>query len=355
MEAARAAEVIRERCASPLDAKIFVFWIAVEDSRTAYKTELIEAGNDLRLAVLVPRKQRFDNANALLEDLRDVLCDNQEEVLAAFHSTTAAAPLVVALLSHRHLELPQIASPMTMPVWIPDLGGREVSMEIEDLTRTAEASVACVEARIADVAEALYLIEQSLVRRFAAIAELPNHQYAYKFFDLIKETPKPDAKAQKGSPAGAATTAEKFVDFVAVVTKSLAEVHEPRGYRPSARDAKTISGRLLRLVSRSSPDELGARAKALASLFAIGGAGRSRELLVTVLLRPTMREDPATRFARNLLVTIYSASQFVTAAAHADDYPRYPIEYLRYLSHDLRRVLKDVSELLDASPPPSAP
>lgn len=49
--------------------------------------------------------------------------------------------------------------------------------------------------------------------------------------------------------------------------------------------------------------------------------------------------DPNVRFARNVLVTVATSCQVLTAAAHADAYGHYPVSLLQALSFDLRRSL----------------
>ena len=47
-----------------------------------------------------------------------------------------------------------------------------------------------------------------------------------------------------------------------------------------------------------------------------------------------------------MIGTIAAASQFLTAAAHADEYPALPITLLRATSFDLRRNLSEMSSAI---------
>ena len=62
--------------------------------------------------------------------------------------------------------------------------------------------------------------------------------------------------------------------------------------------------------------------------------------LAAVLNRPSSPIGEArVRWAFALIVTLRSACQLVTAAAHDDSYPRFPTALLRSTSLDLRRFL----------------
>jgi hypothetical protein len=69
---------------------------------------------------------------------------------------------------------------------------------------------------------------------------------------------------------------------------------------------------------------------------------------VAVLLRPTNPPKGAARFGRNVLVTVFASSQFVTGAAHADAYPPFPVSLLAGASYDLRKALTRMIEVIEA-------
>ena len=73
----------------------------------------------------------------------------------------------------------------------------------------------------------------------------------------------------------------------------------------------------------------------------------AHESLAGVLRRPSSRSELAEwRLGLNVVLTIASVCQFVTAAAHADDYPAYPRLLVRTMSHDLRRALVDLEHVI---------
>ena len=75
---------------------------------------------------------------------------------------------------------------------------------------------------------------------------------------------------------------------------------------------------------------------------------------MTVLNRSTnaVSEQPS-RFARNLILTVYAASQLVNARAHKDTAPEFPLVLLQGLSLDLRERLADLAYCLENWPLPT--
>ena len=75
--------------------------------------------------------------------------------------------------------------------------------------------------------------------------------------------------------------------------------------------------------------------------------GSDSASLIGVLNRPSSPiEDIGTRWSFHLIVTLRSACQLVSAAAHADEYPLFPDVLLRVTSLDLRRFLDDAIRIL---------
>lgn len=124
------------------------------------------------------------------------------------------------------------------------------------------------------------------------------------------------------------------------IERTLEEVRNPTGYRPSASKNPTIIGRLWAHVNRTKPDRLAATAQALADALDIPVAEEDDASLAAVLNRPSSPiADARVRWSFALIVTLRSACQLVTAAAHDDSYPRFPTSLLQSTSFDLRRFL----------------
>ena len=83
-------------------------------------------------------------------------------------------------------------------------------------------------------------------------------------------------------------------------------------------------------------------------LRVVGESDRRLESIFAVLHRPTTPiGDPAVRWALDVIVTVLAACQLTTAAAHADEYSRYPVRLVGSLSRDLRRALDGFIKVLE--------
>jgi hypothetical protein len=223
-----------------------------------------------------------------------------------------------------------------MPGWFPSIGGQTVDIIIEDLTRTSKAKIKCPEARLDDICRLLFDLENALRLRLRHVMDV-DHNKCNAFFELIKDD----------KVAG-----ENFRIFLQQAEAKANAVQHADSFRPSAGEGLTVIGRLMRMVGKSSADELSKRAKAFSAALDLDASclKHSHESLLTVIFRPTIRViDDQVRFGRNVLLTIFAASQMVTAAAHADDYGMYPVLYLQGTSYDLRVSLQSIANVLQAA------
>lgn len=120
----------------------------------------------------------------------------------------------------------------------------------------------------------------------------------------------------------------------------LHKIQNPTGYRPSAM-SPTIVGRLWYKVNCTTPDNLVKTAKALAEALDLEDGGGYDDIpLISVLNRPSNPiQSSYERWSFCLIVALRGACQLVTAAAHADEYPKFPVPLLRSTSLDFRRFL----------------
>ena len=146
---------------------------------------------------------------------------------------------------------------------------------------------------------------------------------------------------------------EKFIDDELERTGlTLETVRNPTGYRPSVSKNPTVVGRLWAHANKTAPDGLMKMAKALAKALEVGDIGDD-DSLVAVLNRPSNRiDDAGVRWSLSLIVTLRIACQLATAAAHADDYPRFSAVLLRSTSQNLRRFLDSAAANLRRAPVP---
>jgi hypothetical protein len=279
----------------------------------------------------------FANANAMHSDLSELIDSNRGEFPESGASYSTSNPLAIILLARTDLGLPQVASPALLPEWLAGLGGKTTEVVIESLAVVAVAPLNAQEARIDEVAHALFEIEGALIARVANVQQ-SDPRRANALLDMIRSTDKK----------------ETLSDILVTCDEHRRNVQNASAYRPSAGEGGSFIGRLVRLASSKSPNELHAVAKSLASALGVDGnrAADVKESLPAVLLRSTIRdEDGSNRFARNLIVTVFAASQFVTAAAHSDDYPGYLVVLLQATSYNLRETLRDFTDFLRSLPP----
>ena len=73
-----------------------------------------------------------------------------------------------------------------------------------------------------------------------------------------------------------------------------------------------------------------------------------RAPMLSVLLRPSGERRTNDKTGHALLLAIYGAYQFITGAAHADEYPAFPIGLIYTTAMDLSRALQEGAELVES-------
>jgi hypothetical protein len=316
---------------------IHVFWYQVLDNRDEVCRQIETMKGDLCIAPLVLRGQGFDHPNALMSDFIKLISTNREVVTAeASRAFQNSRPLVILLLSRTTFTLPQVSSPTELPDWYPQIGGTTISVTIRDLITTADGYLNIPEARVNDMCERLHTLERVLLKRLDETAQL-NKRAGQSLFSFIK-----DDKSD-----------EKYPEFIQAAIDFNSGIKNPSGFRPSAGEGKSFIGRIIRLMYKTTPDEIRKRSKALSMALGIPDDFDTpvNESVITILMRPTSQsEPPATRLVRNALVTIFASSQFITAASHADAYPAYPVLLIQNTSYNLRMTLNALTDALERAP-----
>ncbi|MDQ1638181.1 MAG: hypothetical protein QOF62_1520 [Pyrinomonadaceae bacterium] len=287
---------------------------------------------DLDLTPLVLRGDGFDNPNAVLSDLNKLIREHKTHFERGPRLLLQdQGPVIILLLSLTEFTLPQISSLITLPDWFPRLGGNSIFILIEDLTRTADGPMNIQEVQLPDLCERIFALEVALVNRLSLVLERDRHA-GQAFYLLIKN--------QKEN--------EKYGAFLSESAKYHREVSNPKGFRPSLKEGRCLISRLLYLVRTSTVDEITKRAEALSIALGLpDGIPTPPDSIVSVLLRATNKQVHTISFARNLLMTVYASAQLITAAAHSDEYPRYPIVLLRSVSFNLRNVLDTSLQVIE--------
>ena len=103
-----------------------------------------------------------------------------------------------------------------------------------------------------------------------------------------------------------------------------------------------MAGQLWSPTARTHADGLAKVAPSLAKALQSSDLGieSHEESILAVLGRPANPiGDAGQRWAFDVIATVRAACQFVTAAAHADAYARYPVRLVGSLSRELQRSL----------------
>ena len=330
------------RCRGRSDASVRFHWIAVTEecepsSREAFAAELMRLASNEPVCATVLRQPGFTDPNAIMNDLAGVLTEVQDDVCQPQfqRAVRTARSLDVILLSRRHFELSISSSPLQLPEWFPMVPGTIVNAAVTDLTLRVAVSLSAPGLRTGELRRLLYDLDCELLAKVQTCLTVDDRRVK-SLLELLWER-----------PAGSSN----FSEITDGVAHKLASIKNPRSYRPSRAKAKerTLVGQLWRAANARSAYCLVDVAESLARAIRPQTAQATDypETLLTVLARPP-RPFPnvGTRWAYNVIVTVQSACQLVTAAAHADDYGQYSAWLLRSLSLDLRRSLDHAVEVV---------
>ena len=334
-------EEVRRRRAGSDDpqAPITFYWVAVtpEDDggdRDRFGRSLLELAGGHPLVPVVLRMRGFEDPNAVANDLAAVLEVRGDDLRGAETRERIVGSGFVdfVLIARRGFPLAATSSPLLLPDWFPVSAGENVTARIEDLTWSVGVSLSAPEAHIGEVSRLLCELDRILLERVRAVGER-DHRLVRGLVDRLQQDPKASI------PLG---------DFVSAAQALLDGVKNPRDYRPSARSG-TVVGSLWSLTGRTHPDGLRRVASNLAQAIQVGAGEIERhdESIVAVLARPSNPiRDAELRWAFDMIVTVRAACQLVTAAAHADEYSRYPVRLVGSLSRELRRSLDGFVDVL---------
>ena len=288
------------------------------------------------LGVVLRTPGSFMDSNSVMNDLAAVLEESKMDLLDGEmrERIGRSGYLDVVLISRRELALAITSSPLVLPGWFPLLAENEVTARIDDLTWTASILLSASEAHIEDLQRLLYELDRALVERLRVVGER-DRRFAMGLLDKIRAKDESTVSVHH---------------FVEATQAALARVRNPRRYRPSSRGPTMIS-RLWNAGIVTHADGLPKLAKKLSKALQLetGDLVGHDESIVTVLGRPTNPiGDPSVRWAFDMIVTVGAACQLTTAAAHADEYSRYPVWLVGSLSRDLRRALNGFISVLEA-------
>jgi hypothetical protein len=339
-EPSRAAQAISE-IALKETAALSAFWLAVAGDRDDYAKRLTPFLADQAMPVLIVRKERFDNANALMADLVHVLEENRAIFLESLQRQRPDPHrMSVVLLARTELAMAQSSSPVIWPEWVPGVGGQQVPCFITDMSRRIAVPLGASELDVPQIRRALYAADSALLERLMEVTSSDPSAHE-SFFAMTRR--RSDISWQA---------------YLANAKSALRKVINTDSYRPSVRDGDSVLGRLWEIGQAGSAHEVDDAARALASALDIPDGEQLESWhqgLFGTLMRGTGRLSAADRFCRVTIVAVSAACQYVTCAAHSGEYPQLPVNLLTSVLDDLHRSLVGIEvcliHLSKAAPP----
>ena len=317
------ADNLRSRPQEPLR----VFWVRVPRDRADYKRKLEQLRAGSPIVPWVLRRAVLQYPDSVMSDVLDILNDARKDILAVRDAAAKAGGVDLVLLGRADLKVADTSSPIQLPDWFPVAPGEEPKVDIEDLSWSARVSLSDPTLALGDLKRLLHDLDRALTSRLQA-TRAADHRLTNRLWDLVRDK-----------------DSGRIVDELERMQTRLDEVSNPADYRPSTAHEPTMVGLLWRHANETSPAKAPATAEALARALRMDDAdadGRHAPL-AAVLNRPPKPMDPGARWAFQLIVTVRAACQLVTAAAHADEYPRFGAELLQATSYDLRSFLDEAA------------
>lgn len=310
-------EIERE---ADVSSTLLVYWVAVSGDRDQLAREVLGARGHAPIVPWVMRSAGFDEPNSIGVDVSQLLESARPEIQDLHEAALATRRLSVVVLSRRELGLSVSSSPILLPGWFPLEGGLTVTARIRDLTWSVRVPVSDGVSSVSDMQRLLYELDGLMLDRVIQRA-LEDGRLVRGLWDRMDK--------DKEMMAG-----------LALLETGRNQTINPSAFRPSSRGG-TLVGGLWRHVSSTSPDRLVRSANALRDALGVSGSGTHEPMpFLGVVSRPSNAiADPDVRWSFSLLLSIRSACQFVTAAAHADEYGRFPTALLRSTSLDIREFL----------------
>lgn len=331
-------EICRRRERGHGVAALNVYWATLTGDRDDFRSEMQQVRGRLPIVPWILREPGlFRDPNAVMNDVMFILNDLKQRIIEITEYARQRGGIDLVILARNELRLAITSSPILLPDWFPLTPGQIVTARIDDLTWSVNVPMSDEVIALDELRRILYELDSLMVVRIREILE-KDHRRVQAFSSYILR--------EKEDGIG---------EVLDSIGKSLEEVKNPAGFRPSTQRNSTIIGRLWFKANNSSPDKLPRLSKALASALQVDDLDISDrgDSLAGVLNRPTNPiGDGGTRWCFHLLVTLRSACQLATAAAHADDYPLFPDVLLRSVSRDLRQFLDGAIQVLKAVPPP---
>lgn len=314
--------VVENLRSRPAEEPLRVFWVRVPRDRNDFKRDLVQLRNQSPIVPWILRKAALQNPNSVMSDVLDILNEAREEIESVRDAAARVGGVDLVLLGRADLMLADTSSPILLPDWFPVAPGRTPPVRIKDLTWSARVSLSDRTLALDDLRRILHDLDLALTNRLQASLQT-DHRLTNSLWDRIRRK------------------SERIEDELPRMKARLRAVSNATAYRPSVAHGSTVVGLLWAHANSRAPDDVQRTAKALAEGLQIEDADADADdaSLAAVLNRPSNRMDARVQWAFCVIVTVRSACQLVTAAAHADEYPRFRAQLLQSTSHDLRSFL----------------
>ena len=314
--------------------ELSVFWVTLSTDRDKFADALRQMRGEWPLVPVILRMPGlFRDPNAVMNDVASILHDTKHEIMDMVDCIRRCNGVGLLVLSRSELRLAVTSSPLRLPEWFPVMAGKEVAARIDDLTWSVHVRLSDEAVAVNDLQRILYELDKAVVARIQEALK-SDHRHVQALWDRIRRQDESD-----------------FSHVLQGINKTLDSITNPIDFRPSTSRSPTMVGRLWFEANRNSPDELRRVAKALTRALRTDQIELRSDMttLMAVLNRLTSPiDDPGARWSFHLLVTLRSACQLVTASAHADQYPMFPVVLLRATSLDLRRFLDEAIRILES-------
>ncbi len=312
----------------PSRGELKACWVVASSGRTALAESLADrpSVDGLRVVPLVLRDELFEIPNAVLEDLLRLVEGSRDVIEKRMADATEDETVVLVVISLCSLNIPQVTSPVGLPIWMPAFGGRVLPLHIDDLETNAYGPMDSPLAHIDRLKGTLFECDNAIVRRLHSVKS-DSRSAVVGFWNDVRDS----------SRGG-----ETISAFLDGATAYLATVHNASGYRPNVKEGITVVARVVRLVGSHAPDYLAKSGERFLDALVLGEATEAtiRLSLHGALNRTSQPVSNGRRIiGSNLLLTIYAAHQFTTAAAHSDAYTPQLLSVMSATSFDLAETL----------------
>ena len=299
-----------------------VFWVTVSADRDDLVRKLKKVQNEIPIVPWILRSSGFSDPNSVMNDVIDILNQAREDIEVITQTATRWNCIALILLSRRELKLAVASSPILLPDWFPLAPGQTITARIDELTWSVSVPISDKVSGLDDLRRLLYEIDDALIQRLE-VSLIVDHKNVQSLWSQI-------CREDDG----------KIVIELHKAKSELHKIQNPTGYRPSTM-SPTVVGRIWYKVNRTTPDQLLKIARSLAQALDLeNGTDYDDVPLISVLNRPSNPiVNSYERWSFGLIMALRGACQLVTAAAHADEYGRYPVYLLRSVSLDFRRFL----------------